>query len=47
MTHSEDIIRVSSIETENFLLARIKALEKRIEFLEIELEKEKQNQYNN
>lgn len=48
MTHSEDIIRVSSLEMENYLFARIQALEKRIEYLEIQLEREKHNNlYNN
>lgn len=48
MTHSEDIIRVSSLEMQNYLFARINALEKRVEYLEIQLEREKQNNlYNN
>lgn len=38
MTYKEDVIRAISIDTIDFLNARIKALESRVEFLEAELE---------
>lgn len=41
MTYLEDVNRAASIDTIDFLNARIKALEKRIEFLEA------QNEINN
>jgi len=41
MTHSEDWKRASSIDTIDFLNARINALQKRVEFLEA------QNEVNN
>ena len=40
MTHSEDIIRVSTNDTVDFLNARIKAMEKRIKYLEAVIEVE-------
>jgi hypothetical protein len=48
MTHSEDVKRVSSPQLVDYLNARIKALESRVEILEAKLEVQKQvNQYNN
>jgi len=38
MTHTEDVKRVASNETIDFLNARIKALENRVQFLEASLE---------
>jgi len=40
MTHSEDIFRVSTNDTVDFLNARIKAMEKRIQYLEAIIEVE-------
>ena len=34
MTYSEDVNRAASVDTINFLNARIDALQKRVEFLE-------------
>jgi len=42
MTYSEDINRIASNDTIDFLNIRINALEKRIEFLEAQLEVSKQ-----
>ena len=48
MTHSEDIKRVSTPETIDFLNARVQALEKRVRLLEAKLEVEQErNLYNN
>ena len=41
MTYSEDVNRATTTDTVDFLNARIKALEKRVEFLEA------QNEINN
>ena len=38
MTYSEDVKRALSTDTIDFLNARIKALEKRVEFLEAQIE---------
>mgnify|MGYP000701530461 FL=1 len=38
MTYSEDVKRASSTDTIDYLNARIKALEKRVEFLEAQIE---------
>lgn len=38
MTHTEDVKRVASNDTIDYLNARIKALENRVEFLEASLE---------
>ena len=38
MTYSEDVKRALSTETVDYLNARIKALEKRVEFLEAQIE---------
>lgn len=40
MTHSEDIIRVSTDDTVDYLNARIEAMTKRIEYLEAIIEVE-------
>jgi hypothetical protein len=40
MTHSEDVIRVSTDDTVDFLIARIQAMEKRIKYLEAVIEVE-------
>jgi polyhydroxyalkanoate synthesis regulator phasin len=48
MTHSEDVKRVSTPETIDFLNARVEALERRVRLLEAKLEVEQQrNLYNN
>ena len=44
MTHSEDIKRVSTPETIDFLNARVEALERRVRLLEAKLEVEQQRQ---
>jgi len=38
MTYIEDVKRASSTDTIDYLNARIKALEKRVEFLEAQIE---------
>jgi chaperonin cofactor prefoldin len=38
MTYSEDVKRASSTDTVDYLNARIEALEKRVEFLEAQIE---------
>ena len=38
MTYKEDVKRATSSDTVDFLNARIKALEKRVEFLEAKIE---------
>ncbi len=38
MTHSEDIKRVATNDTIDYLNARIKALENRVQFLEAKIE---------
>tara|TARA_X000001382_G_scaffold130904_1_gene127730 strand:+ start:1257 stop:1412 length:156 start_codon:yes stop_codon:yes gene_type:complete len=38
MTHSEDVKRVANNGTIDFLNARVKALESRVEFLEAQLD---------
>ena len=43
MTYSEDVNRAASTDTIDFLNARIKALEKRVEFLEAQNEINNQN----
>lgn len=47
MTYSEDVKRASSTDTIDFLNARVEALEKRVEFLEAQLEVEYLNNINN
>ncbi len=38
MTYSEDVNRAASVDTIDFLNARIDALQKRVEFLEAQVE---------
>ena len=38
MTYSEDVKRTATPDTIDFLNARVKALEKRVEFLEAQIE---------
>ena len=48
MTHSEDVTRTRATqETQEFLLQRIEALEKHVEFLSAQLEVAKQITFNN
>lgn len=46
MTHYEDVKRAATPTTIDFLNARVKALENRIEFLEAQLEVSKQINFN-
>jgi polyhydroxyalkanoate synthesis regulator phasin len=46
MTHTEDVKRVATPFQVDFLNARIEALEKRVEFLEAQLEVAKQVNFN-
>jgi len=38
MTYSEDVNRAASVDTIDFLNARVDALQKRVEFLEAQIE---------
>ena len=46
MTHLEDVKRATSPDTIDYLNARVQALEKRVEFLEAQLEISKQINFN-
>jgi|TARA_R100000951_G_scaffold11803_1_gene9680 hypothetical protein len=45
MTYKEDVVRASTVDTIDFLNARIKALEARVEFLEAKVQVNNNNKY--
>lgn len=45
MTYKEDVVRASTVDTIDFLNARIKALEARVEFLEAKIQVNNNNKY--
>jgi len=46
MTYAEDVNRAASTDTIDFLNARVDALQKRVEFLEAQIEISKQINFN-
>ncbi len=46
MTYKEDVMRATSPDTIDYLNARVDALQKRVEFLEAQLEVSKQINFN-
>ena len=46
MTYKEDVKRATSLDTIDFLNARVDALQRRVEFLEAQLEVSKQINFN-
>ena len=45
MTYKEDVVRASSVDTIDFLNARIQALESRVEYLEAKIQVNNNNKY--